>query len=303
MKGCVLYNPAAGSASSMSEQLAGNCGFALLQSHSPGDVDALVARACDEGYGLLVAAGGDGTVNRVVHGLMLHKACPTLAILPLGTGNDLARTLAIPVDDPSKAIQTIQRGQARSIDLIQVQMERRDPQWCVNVAAGGFTGQMNEAMTDELKQTWGPLAYLRGAVKALPDLKGYRTTVSYEGGRVAQDVCALNIIVANGRTAGGGTLVAPGANPEDGLLDVVIVRNGTMPELAGVAARLLAAGDYRNSDLVTHRRAAEVAVRSTPGMWFSVDGELIGNEPVIFRVVPRALRVIVGAEYRASGRD
>jgi diacylglycerol kinase (ATP) len=298
MKRCLLYNPAAGAADT-TERLAALSGFTLMQSQTPEEMDALVARACDEGYELIIAAGGDGTVNRVVHALMLQQKRPILAIVPMGTGNDLARTLAIGLDDPLDAIQAIERGDARRIDLIQVRFgEASEPRYCVNVAAGGFTGQMNEVMTDELKQTWGPLAYLRGAVKVLPDLQDYHTTVSYDGGSVSHEVLALNIIVANGRTAGGGTPVAPCASLEDGALDVVIVRKGTTAELAGVAARLLAAGDYRDSELVTHRRATQVAVRSTPGMWFNIDGELIGNQPASFSIIPKALRVIVGADYQ-----
>jgi diacylglycerol kinase (ATP) len=157
---------------------------------------------------------------------------------------------------------------------------------------------MNEAMTDELKATWGPLAYVRGAMKVLPDLTRYRARIRYDGA-AWEPLTALNVIVANGRSAGGGTMVAPAANPEDGLLDVVIVRPGTLAELTGVAARLLA-GNYLNSDAVLHRRAKRAEIESTPGMWFNIDGELVTNDPITFAVVPRALRVIVGNGYSAN---
>jgi diacylglycerol kinase (ATP) len=300
VNGCILYNPAAGSANSTVEALAAQSGLRLLQSQTPDEIDDLVSRACKNDHNLLAVAGGDGTISRVVHALMQQEHRPILAVLPMGTGNDLARTLDIP-DDPRKAFEVIQAGEIRRIDLIRVQVETEPvPRWCVNVAAGGFTGQMNEIMTDELKRTWGPLAYLRGAVKVLPDLKDYHTMIKYDDARVCQEAFALSIIIANGRTAGGGTPVAPDANPEDGLLDVVIVRNGPKTQLAGVAARLLAAGDYRNSDLVSHRRVKRVAVRSSPGMWFNIDGELISKDPISFGVVPKALRVVVGADYQAK---
>src|SRR5690606_40733984 len=112
----------------------------------------------------------------------------------------------------------------------------------------------------------------------------------------AERVSALNVIIANARTAGGGTVVAPTANPEDGLLDVVVVHDGSLGDLAGVAARLLA-GDYTESDIVSHRRAGRVTVTATPGMWFNVDGELMTNEPLSVRVMPSALRVLVGPDY------
>jgi len=183
----------------------------------------------------------------------------------------------------------------RTIDILKVKYERKTT-WCINVAAGGFTGQMNEVMTDELKQTWGPLAYLRGAVKVVPDLTHYRTKMRI-GTRPAMQIGAINIIVANGRTAGGGVAVAPTADLEDGALDVVTVRAGTALELAGVAARLIA-GDYTNSDIVDHVRTKRVEIDSRPGMWFNVDGELLTNSKISFTVVPGALRVLTGPDYQ-----
>src|SRR5439155_24213469 len=106
-----------------------------------------------------------------------------------------------------------------------------------------------------------------------------------------------NWLVANGRPAGGGLRVAPGANPEDGLLDVVTVRYGPLLDLTAVGARLLA-GNYLDSDSVRHQTARRVEVVSTPGMWFSIDGEPLMQEAITFTVLPRALRVLVGADYR-----
>lgn len=297
MRTRVIYNPRAGSAEqieSLRERLASRTDTELVQTDSAGHARDLAASSSNEGIECVLAAGGDGTVNEVVNGLMsLDPPRPVLGVLPFGTGNDLPRTLAIP-PDPIRALAVVDEGRIRLLDVMRVLSERGES-YCINVAAGGFTGQMNEAMTDELKATWGPLAYLRGAIGVLPDLTRYRTQVRYDGGRW-QPVSAMNVIVANGRTAGGGTVVAPLANPEDGLLDVVVVHTGTVLELGGVAARLLG-GNYLESDLVTHRRARRVEIRSVPGMWFNVDGELLTREPVVFWCEPAALRVIVGPEY------
>ncbi len=168
----------------------------------------------------------------------------------------------------------------------------------INVAAGGFSGQVDEVLTDELKETWGPLAYLIGAVSVFPDLVGYETTIAWEDSPFER-VEALNVIVANGRTVAGGFRVAPTANPEDGLLDVVVVRYGSVVDLVGVAARLLA-GNYLNSEQVLHRRARRVRITSRPGMWFNIDGELLTKEPITFTVQPQALRVVVGPAYTPS---
>jgi diacylglycerol kinase (ATP) len=300
----VIFNPGAGGAEEFeaARRRLAERGVEIRPTGAAGDARRLAQEAADQDAGLVVAAGGDGTVNSVVNGVMAARqhgrASPTIGIIPLGTGNDLPRTLDIPLD-PNQALDVIESAAQQTIDLIRVRHGRRTFYGC-NVAAGGFTGQMNEAMTDAMKKTWGPLAYLRGAIKVVPDLTRYHTNIRYDG-RATERVQALNIIVANGRTAGGGTVVAPDANPQDGLLDVVIVRGGTALELAGVAARLLA-GDYTNSDLVAHRQARRVHVRSKPGMWFNVDGELITNEPLTFSVEAHALRVIVGPNYSPAGR-
>jgi diacylglycerol kinase (ATP) len=253
----------------------------------------LAATALQEGARLIVAAGGDGTINDVVNGLAGNLAQARLGVLPLGTGNDLARTLALPTD-VREAFQLLTSGPVRTLDVIRVETVNGAVHG-VNVAAGGFTGQVNEVMTDELKASWGPLAYLRGAVSVLPNLTDYETSITWDDGP-EERVAAFNIIVANGRTAAGGLMVAPTANPEDGLLDVVIVQSGSLADLAGVAARLLV-GNYVDSDLVLHRQARRVRVAARPGMWFNVDGELLTKDPVTFTVLPQALQVVVGKDY------
>lgn len=296
MRSCVILNPRAGSAAqaeALREALAGQRETTLYETDRTGHATKLAAEALAGGYEQLVAAGGDGTIHEVVNGLAGDFARARLGIIPLGTGNDLARTLAIP-DDPLEALALITDGRQRWIDLIKVESAGQ-VLYGINVAAGGFSGQVNEVLTDELKATWGPLAYLLGAIRIVPDLTGYQTTIAWDDGPV-QRIEALNIVVANGRTVAGGFRVAPLANPEDGLLDVIIVHYGDALDLAGVAARLIT-GNYLNSDQVTHRRTRRAHIAAHPGMWFNVDGELFTNQPVSFTVLPQALRVVVGPDY------
>jgi diacylglycerol kinase (ATP) len=285
MKTCIILNPNAGSAAQAEElrqAVAQHPEMALWETTRALQAREFAAHALQAGYELVVAAGLAGDFARA-----------RLGIIPLGTGNDLARTLAVPAE-PSEAFRLLATGERRSLDVIQVEAADQVA-YCVNVAAGGFTGQMNEVLTDELKASWGPLAYLIGAVNVLPNLTDYQTTVSWDDGP-AERIDALNIVVANCRTAAGGFQVAPKANPEDGLLDVVIVRSGSLIDLTKVAA-LLVAGNYLDSDTVLYRRARRVTVTSEPGMWFNVDGELLTKEPITFTVRPHSLRVIVGPGY------
>jgi diacylglycerol kinase (ATP) len=298
----IIFNPAAGSAGKKIQALQaltdGRPHMRILESRERGHARELAAEAVRAGCDLVIAAGGDGTIHEVVQGLMAAPGRTRLGVLPFGTGNDLARTLGIP-DDPAEAVALLEGGGVeRAVDLFRVEVAG-EIRHGINVAAGGFSGQVDEMLTDEMKAAWGPLAYVRGALGVLPDLTAYDTRIAWDDGELER-VQALNIVVANGKTCGGGTRVAPAADISDGLLDVVIVRYGSLLDLAKIAARLLA-GDYTDSDGVDVRRARRVRVASRPGMWFNVDGELVGNEPISFEVVPGALRVIAApAETEAA---
>lgn len=296
MRGLVIVNPNAGSSDLLTriEQPLADAGFTIHRTQAPGDAGRAAAAAADDGFDLVVAAGGDGTVTEVVDGLVAGGGRARLGLLPLGTGNDLARTLAVPLDVEA-ALAALLKGDERAIDLIRAEVDGAPAVHAVNVAAGGFSGRVDEEMTAEAKGRWGVLAYVFGAAKVLPDLTGYKTRLTWDDGN-DEIVDAFNVVVANGRSCAGGKMVAPFANPEDGLLDVVVVRSGSLLDIAGVAARL-ALGNYLDSDVVSLRRARSVRVASEPPMLFNVDGELQPEGPITFRVLPGALRVLVGPGY------
>jgi diacylglycerol kinase (ATP) len=236
----------------------------------------------------VIAGGGDGTISEIVNALA--KTEVELGILPLGTGNDLARTLGIPLDDLPSALAIARTGKVRLMDLILAEADDAPPSYVVNVAAGGFSGQVDEQLDEDEKKRWGPLAYVWTALKVLPDVTGYETTLTWSDG-TKERLHLLNVIVANGRSVAGGWAVAPTAEIDDGLIDVVLVKSGSALDIAAAAARLVA-GDYLDSDCIEHRRVRSVRVESDPEMWFNVDGELLTKRPVTFRIVPGALRVV-----------
>ena len=141
-----------------------------------------------------------------------------------------------------------------------------------------------------MKKAWGPLAYLRGAAAALSGLHAYRTTLAFDNSE-SMMVDLYNVVVANGRYIAGGRMIAPEASIDDGLLDVVLIRQRPAPELALLAAQV-ALGAHLASDGIVFRRAAKLTVNSKPRMCFNVDGELVGSEPARFEILPRALRFI-----------
>jgi diacylglycerol kinase (ATP) len=161
------------------------------------------------------------------------------------------------------------------------------------VSSGGFSGVVDEKLTPEMKRAWGPLAYLRGAAAAFAELRGYTTTVALDDAE-GFELDLYNVIIANGRYVAGGIPVAPEAGITDALLDIVLIPERGPAELAILAAQILL-GKHLGSDAIIFRRAKKIAIKSRPGMWFNVDGELIGNEPATFELLPGALQCVVGA--------
>jgi diacylglycerol kinase (ATP) len=293
----VICNPASGGGTwepdLLREELSG---FELDWVETEGPEDATEA-AKEWHDGLLIVAGGDGTVNDVINGLG-KAGFPegvTLALLPAGTGNDLAAALAIP-EDPDEAEEVIRQNRVRTLDVARVRSEGIGERFFINVATGGIGAEISEANYEELKSRWGKLSYLRASLEVARDFDVKEVTLYLDGEE--RKVRAVNVAVGNCRYAGGGWPAAPKANPEDGLLDIVVIEDIGLKELLALAPAALARSNYLDKEGVFFARAREVRVETQPpGLEFTVDGEVIGNEPVEFAVIPRALKVIVGSGY------
>ncbi|MEY2519801.1 MAG: diacylglycerol kinase [Verrucomicrobiota bacterium] len=253
-----------------------------------GSAARLARTALRNGCKMIVAAGGDGTLNEVINGIREKAGETSVGLIPLGTGNDFARSLGLPTD-LDEALDVLRAGQTRAIDLVRVTSD--EVRYFVNVSAGGFSGLVDEKLTPEMKKTWGPLAYLRSAAAALPELRAYRTTLAFDETE-SLTLQLYNVVIANGRYVAGGRLIAPEASLDDGLLDIILIQERSAPELALLAAQV-ALGAHLSSEAIVFRRAAKLTVNSKPGMWFNVDGELVGNEPARFEILPSALRFVV----------
>ena len=258
------------------------------------DLNEQIHQAIELGCEKVVAAGGDGTVNAVVNALMHVPAekRPELAILPLGTANDFAGTLMIP-DDLAEASEVADNGRTIDMDVIRIRGESLDTYYA-NIAAGGNSVRVSEQMTDEIKQTWGALSYIRGAVDVLADMQPYRVAIDCDDQQKQLD--SWGILVANGRTNAGRIPVAPEASPCDGWMDVVIIREGTVLDMAEIVSKTLLSS-FLECEQVEFCRAKTVALQSDPPMRFTLDGEVIEQEPVRFEIVPAAIRVHVGVGF------
>jgi len=288
----IIVNPAAGSITNLDALLA------QLQrlhpakvhvTHAAGDAEKFAAAAIQNRCNYIVAAGGDGTLNEVINGIATRAEDACVGVVPLGTGNDFARSIGLPAAIEAN-IDILLSPKTRFIDVVRVKSDRT--RFFVNVSAGGFSGLIDEKLTPGIKHAWGPLAYVRGAAAALPQLQAYRTQVVFdEKERVSMDL--YNVVVGNGRFVAGGLPIAPDADPGDGLLDIVLIPKCSIPEMALLAAEIVL-GKHLANNAIVFRRAKTIEVRSEPGMWFNVDGELVGNAPAVFQIGPRRLNFVVG---------
>jgi YegS/Rv2252/BmrU family lipid kinase len=264
------------------------------QCAEPGDLD----RVLDGRDGrTVVLVGGDGSVHTAVDALRRRGELSSdepLGLVPLGTGNDLARTLAIPLE-PADAARALLDGSPHPLDLLVDD----DGGVVVNVVHLGVGAEAAEKATG-LKDRLGKAAYPVGSVLAAAGPTGWDLRVEVDGEVVEVDGPALMVAVANGRTIGGGAEVAPDAVPDDGLLDVVVASStGPLARLGfGVALR---EGEHVERADVTTRRGHTVTVTGQP-FPLNADGELDG--PVgsrTWRVEPGAWALLVATSSAGSG--
>jgi diacylglycerol kinase (ATP) len=232
---------------------------------------------------IVVVAGGDGTMNRAVNALEDRLDDLVFALVPMGTGNDLARTLGLPLDPEEGAVKVVE-GSVRSIDYGRVCGEgvRR---LFTNACMGGFPVAVNEAITADTKRRLGSVAFWLGGARAAAELE--RATVRLNGMEVADCVAAG---VGNGRTCGGGIAVWPSAAPDDGLLDGCALGAPNHARALQLAAKVRS-GSHEQLESVATERASSITMEADPPMEINVDGELVGlTTPATFEIAGR-LRV------------
>lgn len=287
---CVLLNPAAGREPPSSSLRRALKGLSGAEVRVPADAagTARLARAAESaGCRRLVVAGGDGTVHRVVTALRDPAEGPALGLVPTGTGNDFARALGVP-PDPEAAVRVAARGPVRSVDGIAFRVGDRRGR-AVNFVLGGVGGDIAGRVTAERKRRWRRLVYLRAAADELGALESRDLLVEADGDPVSSGP-HLAVLVANGPTLGSGIPAAPGAEVDDGRLELVAVRGDSAAHLVGTLARVVV-GRHLASRRVSWRSARRVSVRGAPRMPFNADGEDLGVGTADVRVLPGALSV------------
>ena len=252
-----------------------------LVGHDAVEALARVRQAVAAGVDTVVVSGGDGLIHLAVQALA--GTTVALGILPAGTGNDAARALEIPLDDPIAAADVVLRDRRRAIDL-----GRSGDTWFLTVLATGFdalVAQRGGAMS------WprGPLRYTAAVAAELPRFRPLRYTLSLDG--VERTVEAMMVSVANLDHFGGGMRIGAGASFDDGLLDVVIVKRLTRLQLVRFFPTVKT-GEHVHNPAYERIRARVVTIAINPPVTSYADGERFGEVPLTVECVPGALTVL-----------
>ncbi|RYG60604.1 MAG: lipid kinase [Alphaproteobacteria bacterium] len=233
----------------------------------------------------VIVGGGDGTLNAAARGLMASGL--PLGILPLGTANDLARTLGIPTDLEA-AIDVIAAGKTRAIDVGEV---NGSPFF--NVASVGFSAELAKNLTKEAKRKWGVAGYAMTAAKVLWKSKPFSATLAY--GTKEEHVHTLQVAIGNGHYYGGGMKVAADARPDDGKLDIYSLEVMHWLELPAMLP-MLRSGTHAAWPTVRGLRVDAFELRTRKPMPVNADGEIVTMTPAKFRVREGAVKVFVGED-------
>jgi YegS/Rv2252/BmrU family lipid kinase len=292
---CVIFNPAArgGKARRFRRHLEEfSSEVALKQTTASGDARKLAAEAAREGFEIIVAAGGDGTLNEVLNGIGdvpdgFERA--RLGVLPLGTVNVFARELGIPVK-LEQAWNTIRLGRETVIDLPCAECTRDGVvgrHYFGQLAGAGLDARAIELVNWPLKKRIGPLAYV---VAGLQALVGPQAKITVTDGR--RSVTGELVLIGNGRLYGGPFAVFPQADLRDGLLDVCVFPRASWLTLFRVAPGLLLRGRLP-SGATESFQTASFTLTSANSAAMEVDGEFLGHLPAKFSTQRSRLRVIV----------
>ena len=244
---------------------------------------------------VLVAAGGDGTINEVAAALVAAAdggggpdGVPILAVVPYGTANDFATAAGLPTDDPPRCLLSVPDLTCHTTDV-----GRLNGRPFINAASAGYAARVTTEADPTVKKLLGGMAYWWTGLKNLSDTAGTEVTVTADGDAWSGRVLA--VVVGNGRYAGGGIAVTPHARIDDGKLEVTIVPEVGVTEYKALYDDLAAVGEGRDPELLTVGRAERVLIESDDPIQVNLDGEPVTDNRLEFDVLRDVIRVLLPA--------
>ena len=263
----------------------------------PGEAADVVRRAAADGRHLVVAVGGDGTVNEVINGLLTGpgESRPTLGVIPMGTGTDFGRTFGIP-HDPMLAANVLLHGTDRRIDAGRLMCSQASgvatSHYFLNIADAGIGGDVADFVNGGFKFINGELTFSLAAVITLFRWQNRRLSLRLDD--QTREVIAQQVVVANCQYYGGGMRIAPHALPDDGLFDVIIHGDFGAFETIGLLGKVRQ-GTHMSHPKVERVLARRVEISCDERVGVDADGERPGMLPAVFEIVPGAIVLRVPA--------
>jgi diacylglycerol kinase (ATP) len=296
----IIVNPTAGSGRAaklvpwIAERLSPRPDVELHVTRRRGEAEELAARAAADGCDRLVAVGGDGTIQEVVNGILGAGGRSTLGIVPVGAGNDLARSLALPTD-PVEAWTVALGRVTREIDAALATNGEGRRRWFASAGGIGFDAQVAAAMSTRRGWQSGRAGYLLTTLTELRRFDNRRLRIVLDGEEIERR--ALLVAIANGPYYGGGMRIAPDAAPDDGWLDLCIV--GDVSRMTAIRELPnLYRGTHVGNPAVSVHRARRVEISGEGTTHAHLDGEPFGTIPLTVEI--RAACLDVAADSRAS---
>ncbi|MEI7725903.1 MAG: diacylglycerol kinase family protein [Bacteroidota bacterium] len=259
-----------------------------------GHATEIAAKAVVNGYRNICVVGGDGTLNEVLNGLPLTPEI-TLGMIPVGTGNDWCRMFNIPFDY-LKAIHILKQKKTFLQDAGKVTYYHQETQvkrYFMNVAGMGYDALVAKK-TNMLKEKGlgGPLTYMYFVFASLFQYKFIEAVIEVDGKPAFKgEIFSMNVGIC--KYNGGGMMQVPHAIPDDGLLDVTLIKR-TSKWMVVRYARKLFDGSLINLPMVATFRGENIRIRSTGKVFLETDGESLGHTPFTFEILPRCIRVVTG---------
>lgn len=253
-----------------------------------GDATNAAKIAVERGFDIVIAVGGDGTLNEVVAGVSQFEKRPQIGLIPMGTTNDFARAVHIPrkIDE---AVDIIIKGETIPVDVGLINDER----YFINIAAGGRITELTYEVPSKMKTMLGQLAYYLKGIEMMPSVKAAHMKLEIDDevfdGNAMMFLCALT------NSVGGFEKLAPDASINDGKFTVIVLKECNLADFIRLATLALR-GEHLNDPLVIYRKASRVTLTSEQDVHLNLDGEYGGDAPATFQNLMRHIEVFVPIE-------
>ncbi|WP_026895150.1 diacylglycerol/lipid kinase family protein [Clostridiisalibacter paucivorans] len=243
-------------------------------------------KCCKEDWDIIIACGGDGTVNEIATGILLGGRKIPVAILAGGTVNDFSNDMGLP-RSPKKFCNMIDEGKTEDVDVGEV-----NGKYFVNVAAGGLLTNVAHQVPIELKTILGRMAYYIEGLKEIPKQKFKPIRIRVESEEYSGEEDILLFLISNGKSIGGFKKLAPKAEVKDGYLDCIIIKKSEIQDIISIFMKLFM-GEHINHPNVIYFKTRKIYIESNDKIDIDIDGEHGGILPATFNVIPNAFRILV----------